>query len=55
VRAERTVDLGRDHESDDAVVERALNAHLLGRMLDRSQSQSDLSEEAADQLAYGGA
>lgn len=39
-------------ESDAAVVERALKAYLLGRLLDTTQAHSDLSEEEADQLAY---
>jgi hypothetical protein len=36
---------------DDAVVERALNAYLLGRLLDTVQSNSDLAEDDADRLA----
>ena len=39
-------------EPDAAVVQRALNAYLLGRLMDRVQSGSSLSEEEATQLAY---
>lgn len=45
-------ELGLQSESDTAVVERALNAYLLGRLLDSVQSRSALSEEDADRLAY---
>lgn len=38
-------------ESDAAVVERALNAYLLGRMLDATQARSTLTEDAAQRLA----
>lgn len=44
--------VGAGAESDAAVVERALNAYLLGRLLDATQSRSDLSEEEAERLAY---
>jgi hypothetical protein len=44
--------LGADAESDAAVVERALNAYLLGRLLDASQAASGLSEDEAERLAY---
>ena len=44
--------LGASAESDAAVVERALNAYLLGRILDTTQATSDLSEEEAERLAY---
>ena len=50
--ARARAELGLDRESDEAVVERALNAYLLGRLVDWSQSRSGLSEEAADRLAY---
>jgi len=43
--------LGLDSASDTAVVERALNAYLLGRMLDVIQARSGLSEDEAMQLA----
>ena len=39
-------------EPDAAVVQRALNAYLLGRLMDRVQSGSSLSEEEATKLAY---
>lgn len=45
-------ELGLDSGSDTAVVERALNAYLLGRLLDATQARSDLSEEDAARLAY---
>ncbi|MCP9491943.1 MAG: hypothetical protein MSC31_19020 [Solirubrobacteraceae bacterium MAG38_C4-C5] len=45
-------ELGLDGESDTAVVEHALNAYLLGRLLDGTQSRSDLSEDEANRLAY---
>jgi len=45
-------ELGAGGQSDAAVVERALNAYLLGRLLDATQARSDLSEEQAERLAY---
>lgn len=50
--ARARVELGLDSESDTAVVERALNAYLLGRVLDATQSRSSLSEDEANRLAY---
>lgn len=50
--ARARAELGLDSESDTAVVERALNAYLLGRLLDATQSHSDLSEDEANRLAY---
>jgi hypothetical protein len=44
-------ELGGGAESDAAVVERALNAYLLGRLLDVTQARSELSEEEAERLA----
>jgi hypothetical protein len=41
-----------DREGDATVVEQALNAFLLGRLLEEVQSTSDLSEREADRLAY---
>lgn len=41
-----------ESESDAAVVERALNAYLLGRVLDTTQARSNLSEEEAERLPY---
>ncbi len=50
---ERTrAELGAGAESDAAVVERALNAYLLGRVLDTTQATAGLSEEDAERLAY---
>jgi hypothetical protein len=43
-------ELGAREESDAAVVERALNAYLLGRLLDATQARSGLSEEEAEKL-----
>jgi hypothetical protein len=45
-------ELGLESESDTAVVERALNAYLLGRLLDTVQAASGLSDEDADRVAY---
>jgi hypothetical protein len=45
-------ELGAGTESDAAVVERALNAYLLGRLLDVTQARSGLSDEEAERLAY---
>ena len=44
-------ELGIAEQSDSAVVERALNAYLLARLLDATQARSDLSEEQAMRLA----
>ena len=50
---ERTrAELGADEQSDAAVVERALNAYLLGRLIDTTQAKAGLSEEQAELLAY---
>jgi len=50
---ERTrAELGADAESDAAVVERALNAYLLGRVLDTTQAKAGLTDEQAERLAY---
>lgn len=48
VRAE----LGLDSASDAAVIERALNAYLLGRLVDATQSHAGLTEGEASGLAY---
>lgn len=45
-------ELGLDRESDTAVVERALNAYLMGRVLDITQGRAGLCEQEAEQLAY---
>jgi hypothetical protein len=45
-------ELGAGPESDAAVVERALDAYLLGRLLDTTQSKGGLAEEDAERLAY---
>jgi hypothetical protein len=48
----RTRDVFGDADLPDAaVIERALNAYLLGRLLDATQATSDLAAEQADQLA----
>jgi hypothetical protein len=44
--------VGADAGNDAAVVERALNAYLLGRVLDITQARSNLSDEEAERLAY---
>lgn len=50
---ERTrAELGAGAESDAAVVERALNAYLLGRVLDATQAKAGLTDEQAERLAY---
>jgi len=45
-------ELGLGGGSDAAVVERALNAYLLGRLLDVTQAQAGLGEGEASRLAY---
>jgi hypothetical protein len=45
-------ELGLNRESDASVVERALNAYLLGRVLDTAQAKSGLPEDEANRLAY---
>jgi hypothetical protein len=45
-------ELGAGTESNAAVVERALNAYLLGRLLDTTQAKSGLSDDEAADLAY---
>lgn len=45
-------ELGLGGGSDAAVVERALNAYLLGRLLDVTQVRAGLSEEEASRLAF---
>ena len=45
-------ELGAGTESDAAVVERALNAYLLGRLLDATQEKAGMAEEDAERLAY---
>lgn len=45
-------ELGAGTESDAVVVERALNAYLLGRRVDASQTKAGLPEEGAERLAY---
>lgn len=39
-------------ESDAAAVERALNAYLLGRLVDTTQARSDLATVDAERIAY---
>lgn len=38
--------------ADDAVIERAINAYLLRRMVDSTQLAAGLSEEEAERVAY---
>jgi hypothetical protein len=45
------VQLGLERASDATVVERALNAYLLGRLLDATQS-AGLTEHVAERIAY---
>jgi hypothetical protein len=45
-------ELGAGTQSDAAIVERALNAYLLGRLLDTTQAKSGLSDDEAADLAY---
>ena len=47
-RAELALDSG----TDTAVVERALNAYLVGRLLDVTQARAELSDEDAAKLVY---
>jgi hypothetical protein len=44
-------ELGVGDATDAAVVERALNAYLLGRLMDATQARSELDAEEADRLA----
>lgn len=43
-------ELGGGDATDAAVVERALNAYLLGRLMDTTQARSGLGAEEADRL-----
>jgi hypothetical protein len=45
-------ELGLVGESDRVVVERVLNAYLLGRQLDATQGRVGLSDQEAERLAY---
>ena len=45
-------ELGAGSGSDASVVERALNAYLLGRLLDVAQAKAALSEADGERLAY---
>lgn len=45
-------ELGLVGESDRAVVERVLNAYLMGRQLHTTQARTGLSEQEAETLAY---
>ena len=45
-------ELGAGDESDAAVIERALNAYLLGRLLDTTQAKAGMTGEQAERLAY---
>jgi hypothetical protein len=46
------VQLGLDRASDATVVERALNAYLLGRLLDATQASAGPTEHDAERIAY---
>lgn len=46
------VQLGLDRASDATVVERALNAYLLGRLIDATQASAGLTEHDAERIAY---
>jgi hypothetical protein len=50
--AQARAELGADQASDAAVIERALNAYLMGRLLDSTQAKAALSEGEAERLAY---
>ena len=43
--------LGAGEATDAAVVERALNAYLLGRLMDSTQARSRLDADEAERLA----
>lgn len=45
-------ELSAGEKSDAAVVERALNAYLLGRLVDTSETGTGLSDDGAERLAY---
>jgi len=45
-------ELGAGAESDAVVVERALNAYLLGHLVDATQAKAGLPEEDAEHLTY---
>jgi hypothetical protein len=45
-------ELGVADESDAAMIERALNAYLLERLMDASQAGAQLAEADAERLAY---
>jgi hypothetical protein len=44
-------ELGEPQKEDGEIVSDVLNAYLLGRLLDRTQSAADLTEEEAMHLA----
>lgn len=44
-------ELAADDVSDAAVIERALNAYLLGRLLDAAQMSSQIEPEEANRIA----
>jgi len=45
-------EFGESNDSDAAIVESALNALFLDRLLDATQARSDLTDEQAEELAY---
>jgi hypothetical protein len=50
--AQTRAELGSTDASDAAVVERALNAYLMGRLLDVTQTAAGLDVTESDSLAY---
>jgi hypothetical protein len=46
------IELGLVSEGDRTVVERVLDAYLIGRQLDATQSRAGLSEQQAERAAY---
>jgi hypothetical protein len=49
--ARMRAELGAGDASDAAVIERALNAYLLGRLMDSTQARSRLDADEAERLA----
>lgn len=50
--ARARVQLHLERASDATVVERAMNAYLLGRLLDATQETAGLAERDAERIAY---
>lgn len=49
--ARARAELGGSDATDAALIERALDAYLLGRLLDRTQARSALDAEDAERVA----